>query len=128
MRNHESSNTKSNLPWYIWWWYEWSYKRSLRNVLLFFFFLQMWTSHRNVLLYVVKEGQTNFNTSKVWQKCRQKDNDAIKIVRENKQWYHCREWQNSKCTWILCGYICLKNYIMFTSFFSFSLWCIILLC
>ena len=24
----------------------------------------------------------------------------------NKQWYHCREWQNSKCKWILCGYVC----------------------
>ena len=46
----------------------------------------------------------------------------------NKQWYHCREWQNSKNTWILSGYISLKNYIMFTSFFSFSFWCIILLC
>ena len=38
-------------------------------------------------------------------------------VRINKQWYHCREWQNCKCTWILCGYICLKNYIIFMSYF-----------
>ena len=34
------------------------------------------------------------------------------IYPTNKQWYHCREWQNSKCTWILCGYICLKKYIL----------------
>ena len=41
--------------------------------------------------------------------------------KKKKQWYHCREWQNSKCTQILCGYIGLKNYIMFTSFFFFPL-------
>ena len=48
-------------------------------------------------------------------------------VLYNKQWYHCREWQKSKCTWILFGYICLKSYIMFKIFFSFYLRCIILL-
>ena len=29
------------------------------------------------------------------------------VNKKNKQWYHCRELQNSMCTWILCGYICL---------------------
>ena len=44
-----------------------------------------------------------------------------KTNKQNKQWYHCREWQNSKCRWILCGYICLKNYILFMSNFFFFL-------
>ena len=41
----------------------------------------------------------------------------------NKQWYQCREWQNSKCTWILCGYIFSKKLYYVQEFFSFSLWC-----
>ena len=39
----------------------------------------------------------------------------------NKQWYHCREWQSFKCIWILCDYICPKNYIMFFNYFFFFL-------
>ena len=33
--------------------------------------------------------------------------NKINNLKLNKQWYHCREWQNSKCTWILCG--CIYN-------------------
>ena len=31
---------------------------------------------------------------------------------KNKQWYHCREWQNSKSLCLLCSYICLKKYML----------------
>ena len=35
---------------------------------------------------------------------------------KNKQWYHCRDWQNSKSYMLLCSYICLKKFMMLICF------------